>query len=74
MKSIIKRALIRFWRAFVAGASAALATVTITMPGAWSDVPSILSSLSLIGLIGGLSGVIQALDKFHRDAKYGVMK
>lgn len=68
MSEILRRALIRFGRAFLAGAFATMATV-MPLSGGWSDLGSWLSALGLSFVIGGIAGAVQAGDKYFRDSK-----
>ena len=67
-KRILKRAGYRFIRAFVAGAIASMSLVVIT-GDTWTDIGTWLNALAIAGVIGGLSGLIQATDKYLRDVK-----
>lgn len=58
----------RFLRAFGAGASASMiALLTCTNCNNWSDVQTWLSALTISGVIGGISGLIMAVDKYFRS-------
>ena len=60
------RAIInRFLKAFISGAFSALSLVTITMPQNWTEIPTILSMLSLAALYGGVTGIIMAGQKWY---------
>lgn len=67
MTQIIKSVLLRFVRAFVAGAVSVMITV-VPLTGNWDELSTWLSSLALAGIVGGISGVIQATDKYIRGA------
>ena len=66
MSEIIKSVLLRFARAFVAGAVSVMIT-TLTFSGGWTELRAWLSSLALGAIVGGISGVIQATDKYLRS-------
>jgi len=66
MDKIIKSVLLRFVRAFVAGALAVMITIT-PLTGNWKDLGNWLSTLALAGIVGGIAGVIQAGDKYFRS-------
>jgi hypothetical protein len=55
----------RFFKAFVSGAFSALGLITIAMPANWTEVPAILSLISLSALYGGLTGIIMAGWKWY---------
>lgn len=61
-----KSVLLRFVRAFVAGAVSVMITI-VPMTGGWKDLGTWLSSLALAGIIGGISGVLMAVDKYLRS-------
>ena len=67
MDKKIERALLRFLRAFIASAAGSMVAISPIGVNNWGDVNGWLSSLALSGLIGGVSGVILALDKYLRD-------
>ncbi len=66
MSEIIKSIILRFVRAFVAGAVGTMIT-TLTFSGGWAELKLWLSSLALGAIVGGISGVIQATDKYLRS-------
>jgi len=61
-----KALLLRFIRGFIAGAIAAMATITISQVTSWQAVIDVLNNLAISAIIGGLSGGILALDKYFR--------
>ena len=65
MEYTLKSLLKRFLRGFVAGAVATTTTIVITFRD-WSDVPTVLSMIGLVGLAGGITGGLLALDKYVR--------
>jgi len=67
MTQLTKSVILRFVRAFVAGAVATMAT-TLTFSGGWKELGMWLSALALGAIVGGITGVIQALDKYFRSA------
>ena len=68
-KELFIRLCLRFARAFVAGA---IATMTAIVPmasnGNWQDFRVWLSALALAGLIGGITGLVQALGLYFRNS------
>jgi len=54
----------RFVKAFISGAFSALGLVTIAMPQNWTEVPTLLSMLSLSAMYGGMTGIIMAGQKY----------
>lgn len=69
MKQIIKRALNRFLRGFVAGGIGAMALITPVGIESFTDISNWLVALLLAGTVGAISGGLQALDKYWRDLK-----
>ena len=61
-----KSILLRFVRAFLAGAVSTM-IVIVPMAGSWTELGQWLSALSLAGIIGGISGVLMATDKALRS-------
>lgn len=64
---LLKRVLWRFVRGGIAGA---VSTMVILLPLSatnWRDVGVVLASLGMAGTIGGISGLILAMDKYFRD-------
>jgi hypothetical protein len=66
MSQNVKSIILRFIRAFVAGAVATMLTVIPLTSGSWNDLGNWLSALGLAGIIGGISGLLMALDKYLR--------
>lgn len=66
MEQIIKSVLLRFTRAFVAGAVSTMVT-TLTFSGGWAELPAWFSSLGLGAIVGGISGLLMATDKYLRS-------
>lgn len=56
----------RFLRAFGAGFVASALVVTPSMISNWKDLGGWLSALSIAGIMGGVTGLLQALDKIAR--------
>lgn len=57
---------LRFLRGFVAGAVGAMAPIGF-VAAKWGDVITGLSVLGLVGLSGGVTGGLLALDKYIRE-------
>ena len=66
MSELAKTLILRFVRAFIAGAVGTMIT-TLTFSGGWVELQAWLSSLALGAIVGGISGVIQATDKYLRS-------
>ncbi|MBK9272811.1 MAG: hypothetical protein IPM48_14595 [Saprospiraceae bacterium] len=64
--NIIKGVAFRFLRGFLSGSVAVLATIQVVAPANWADLGSILNTLAIAGIVGGLSGGFLALDKYLR--------
>ena len=69
MNEIIKRALNRFLRGFIAGGVGAMALILPVGIQNFEDVSSWLIAMLLAGTVGAISGGLQALDKYIRDSK-----
>ena len=61
----------RFARAFVAGAVATM-IVVVPVANSWSELSTWLYALALAGVVGGISGIIQAADKYYRFEEWWV--
>lgn len=61
-----KSLALRFLRSFLAGAVATMSVALVFSGSNWGDVADWLGALALAGFVGGVSGVIQAADKFLR--------
>lgn len=57
---------LRFLRGFAAGAIGTMAPIGI-VTAKWGDVITGLSVLALVGLSGGITGGLLALDKYIRE-------
>lgn len=67
MDTKLKAALIRAAKAFVAGAvSTMVAIPTIGISGDWSSLVDWCVLLGFAGIVGGISGVLQGVDKYIR--------
>ena len=66
MSDIIKSVLLRFVRAGVAGAVSTM-VVIVPLSNTWGDLKGWLSALSLAGIIGFITGLLQAVDKYLRS-------
>jgi len=58
--------LIRFARAFVAGALTTITAITVSDVSTWADLSSAMLNLFSAALFGGVTGVFMALDKLLR--------
>ena len=61
LESILKR----FLKAAISGIFSALGLITLAMPQNWTEVPALLSMLSLACLYGALTGIIMAGQKWY---------
>lgn len=68
MTQIIKSLILRFVRAFVAGAVGTMILI-VPLTGGWADLNKWLSALALGAIIGGISGLLQTADKYLRSAE-----
>jgi len=66
MTAKTKSVVLRFLRAFVAGAASTMVTV-VPLTGGWKELGVWLSSLALAGIIGGITGCLMAADKYFRS-------
>ena len=64
--NIAKGLVLRALRAFVAGFVASAVSMPLTGVTSWSDLNTSLINLSLAGIVGGLSALFMALDKYFR--------
>lgn len=64
--NIAKGLALRAIRAFMAGFVATAVTLPLTGITTWSDLKSALINLSLAGIVGGISALLMAMDKFLR--------
>lgn len=66
---LIKSILMRFVRSFFAGAFAVMITmITFTSQiSDWRSLGAWTGALGLAGIIGGISGIVQAGDKYFRS-------
>ena len=67
MSPYLKRILLRGLRAFVAGALGSMVLVAPTAVDSWDHLAGWLSALSISAIIGGVTGVFMALDKWYRS-------
>lgn len=65
--SLGKALFMRFIRGFVAGAFSTMVMINISGVSTFGDLKVFLSALGLSAIIGGISGAIQAVDKFIRS-------
>lgn len=56
----------RFVKAFVAGFLSTAASVTLQSAATWTELGTALNALLLAGIIGGISGVLMAAEKWSR--------
>jgi len=61
----------RFTKAFVSGAFSALGLITLATPANWTEVPQLLSMISLAAVYGGLTGIIMAGQKWYSWKEVG---
>jgi len=66
MTDLVKSIILRFVRAFVSGAVGTM-VVIVPISNSWTNLGGWISALVLAGIIGGVSGVIQAADKYFRS-------
>mgnify|MGYP001561563832 CR=1 FL=1 len=64
-----KSVLMRFIRAFLAGAFGTMITVVPLSSQSWTELGTWLSALMLAAIIGGVSGIILAGDKLYRSVE-----
>ena len=56
----------RFFRAFVAGALTGVSIITVSDVTTWTDLGTTINAMLVSAVIGGINGVIMALDKAVR--------
>jgi len=59
-----KAVLVRLLKGTIAGAVSTMAMVTITQPVVWTDILLTLKALALAACIGGITGLLMALQKW----------
>ncbi len=59
-----KSILMRFVKAFVGGFTSSILVVGIAQASGWANFTSILDALLIVGLTGGISGLLLALQKW----------
>lgn len=64
--NLAKGLALRALRAFVAGFVASAVSMPLTGITSWSDLNTSLINLSLAGIIGGISALLMAVDKYFR--------
>lgn len=64
--SLWKSVLLRFIRAFIAGAAAQMALILVFNGSTWEDVTNWLMALGISAIVGGITGLIMAVDKYFR--------
>ena len=69
METIIKRALIRFVRGFIFAGISAMAIIIPNSMDSWGDLSTWIGILLLAGTFAGITGGLQAIDKYLRDLK-----
>lgn len=67
MTQTTKSVILRFARGTVAGAVSAMLTISIANPSTWKEMSLMMSALALSGIIGAISGFLQAADKWVRS-------
>jgi hypothetical protein len=65
---IVKGVLLRALRAFIAGFVGTAATIALTNITTWTELGTALAALTLSGVIGGITAVLMAADKYFRSA------
>ncbi len=57
---------LRGLRAFVAGFVATAVTISLGNISSWADLGSALANIALAGVVGGISALLMATDKYLR--------
>jgi hypothetical protein len=65
-KELLKSILWRFIRGGIAGAVSTMIVLLPLSATSWREVGVVLASLGVAGTIGGISGLILAIDKYCR--------
>ena len=66
LKIMYKAVFVRFIRAFVAGAITSISLLSAADISSWTDLSRATSNLILSAVIGGMNGVLMAVDKLYR--------
>jgi hypothetical protein len=69
MDTKTKVVLVRFVRAFIAGAVSTMALITINDVSNWTDLAYAINALIISGVVGGINGFLLAVDKLVRWKK-----
>jgi hypothetical protein len=64
MSQKTKSVIGRFIKGAVSGAFTAMALVTWATPTSWTELPTVLSILGLVGIAGAINGAILAGQKY----------
>ena len=64
--NLVLGVFLRGFRAFVAGFVATAVTISLGDVSSWSELGSALVNVSLAGVIGGISALLMATDKYLR--------
>lgn len=64
-KAIIRR----FSKAFIAGFVSSAGLITVSDISTWTDLGNALQLLTVAGIVGGVNGILMAVDKFIRWSK-----
>lgn len=64
MSDKYKSVLARFAKAFISGAVSAAGIITVANVHTWSDLYLSLNAIALLLLIGGINGILMAVEKF----------
>jgi len=66
-KQLLISVILRFIRAFLAGAIATITAISWVTPiTTWQEIGTWLNALAIAGVIGGFTGLFQAVDKWIR--------
>jgi hypothetical protein len=66
-QELLTRLLKRFGRAFIAGAVATMSSLALFTGSSWKELGVWLSALVLAGVVGGITGTIQAVGLYFRN-------
>jgi hypothetical protein len=64
--SIAKGVVLRALRAFIAGFLSVAVTISLGDINSWTELGTALGNITLAGIVGGISALIMAGDKYFR--------
>lgn len=66
-KKLALSLILRFLRGGIAGAVSTMITIPLIVPTNYKDLGTLITALTLAGVIGLISGILQSIDKYIRS-------